>query len=209
MLGLHIGAMLFNNGRGIEMNGYLGRVLMAILLMQVCTPSAWAQDKGTSTLASGISMRIEAPKSSIKVGDDLSIKVTISNGTNEFLTLGFVPSLSIFGIHIRDAEGKMPKETEEGCRRHRSESCAGQRQNGGSGSLQFMYVLPGKEITINLDIGREYRLDYPSTFTLDVTEQGIIAVAVPPGGDIFSGKEYPHREAGLLQSNTISFQVVP
>jgi hypothetical protein len=178
-----------------------------ILVLLFCGGYSWTENEAASP-GTAVNMRIEPLKNPIKVGENVSIKVMITNNTNEMLVLHYVPDLSTFNIHIHDAEGNIPKETGEGCKRHRSKACASERQNGGSGSSRTLYVQPGKETDIIVDVSMDYLLNYPSTFTVDITEDDFIAVAAPVGTDIFSLDRYPRKKLGILHSNSISIQVV-
>jgi hypothetical protein len=182
----------------------------AIVAAQCCNNSyARAQVEGSSPAVAGVTLKIEPVKNPLKRGDNLLMRVTIVNGTNAFLFMNVIPSLSSFGIEIHDADGKSPKETDEGCRRHQSPACAEERQNGGSGNDQTIYVLPHRNSTVTLDVGLEYLLDYASTFTIDVIEKYLVAVAAPPETSVFSLADFPHSQVGRLQSNSISVQVLP
>ena len=196
-------------GRKSDMLKRVTEAWTTMLLLALSVFNAWAQSEEVRTPATGVIMRIDPLKNPLKVGDNMSIRVKITNNTNDFLILHFVPDLSTLIIGIHDVEGKVPKETDEGCRRHRSKMCATERQNGGSGSSRTAYVLPGKEAEINADVSLEYLVNYPNTFTVDVVEYDFVAVAAPRGTDIFSLENYPHRQLGVLRSNSINIQVVP
>jgi hypothetical protein len=180
-----------------------------VVLLHLNTFYSVAQNTGGNSSGTGISIIIEPIKKPIRVGDNLSIKATIVNNTNEFLVLHFVPSLSAMNILIHDAKGNTPQETDEGCKRHRSQSCSTGRQNGGSGSSQTGYVLPGKAASTDVDVSLEYSVNYPSTFAIEVAVDDFVAVNAPIGTDVFSLGGYPHRKVGLVHSNTIKVQVIP
>ena len=179
-----------------------------VLLLHRGTRRTWAQNQGKTSPATGVHLTIEPLKNPITVGDNLLIKATITNTTNEILVLHFIPPLSTFAIHIRNAEGNVPKETDEGCRMHQSKSCSSGRQNGGSGSSQTGYVMPCKETSFNIDAGLEYLLNYPDSFKIDVTQDHFVAVTAPVGADVFALGNYPHRKLGSLLSNSVVVRVV-
>jgi uncharacterized protein (DUF58 family) len=142
----------------------------------LCAASLLALFVATSpaqqTSASSFSITISADQSTVKVGAPITIRILFKNTSNEEIALAKIPGDRKGEKHnlvdVRDADGKMPPETEY------KQALEGKRDNVkghvvlpmASNFTQFLK--PGDVMQDNLDVTDLYDLSKPGRYTIQI-----------------------------------------
>jgi hypothetical protein len=130
------------------------------------------------------SVTAAAPYSEVKSGEDVYVKVTLTNNLNRVVTLEFASPLCDYAMEVRDADGNLLPDTDV-----KSKFECPQRYTGGHG---FVPVKPNEPLTATVSV---------SMFS-DISRPGKYSVRV-------AWREPKELGGVLLKSNTVEITVVP
>jgi hypothetical protein len=178
-------------------------LLAALLLSGV---PGFGQDSGAARQTAGpISIDISVSDSPVS-GNKTSINEKFINNSDEYLVLSFDTDTAPYSLHIKDINGVVPPETPYGCHRHKSTTCEIPFQEKGDGKMMSLYVLPHNSTTIQIDVGKEYVLNF-GTYQVELNEDNLVAIAAPPDKGAFGLGGYPRRKLGPIFSNRLILRV--
>jgi hypothetical protein len=130
------------------------------------------------------SVTAAAAYSEVKSGEEVYVKVTLTNNLNRVVTLEFASPLCNYAMEVRDSDGNLLPETEV-----KAKSECPQTDTGAHG---FVPVKPNESHTATISV---------SMFS-DISRPGEYSVQV-------AWREPKELGGVLLKSNTVQFTVVP
>ena len=130
------------------------------------------------------SVRAAAAYSEVKSGEEVYVKVTLTNNLNRLVTLEFASPLCDYAMEVRDGDGNLLPETEV-----KAKSECPQRATGAHG---FVPVKPNESLTAAISVSMFSDMSRPGAYSVQV-----------------AWKE-PKELGGVpLKSNTVQISVVP
>jgi hypothetical protein len=129
----------------------------------------WCQiPEGVSTdPVPGVAISIAPVAGALQTRTSLKVRVSLSNSTRSFLVQKYPVSLDPVLFDIHDTAGKVPAETDLGCKRHMSPKCGPSVKIGGPVSMVAMAVEPGQTISFDWDLSSEYKLEDAKSYMVD------------------------------------------
>lgn len=169
-----------------------------------------------STTLLGVNIEIEQVINPSISNSDVIIKVTITNNSENFLVRPYVRELSSTGFEIKDQNGAVPSETDLGCKRHKSMKCGSHIGIKGPTHAASIIVDPGKSISYNYNLGKEYNFEPTHTYYINAIVENFLLVDAPKRLAGLTLREmaflnytqYPYKALGVIRSNSIQLRLV-
>jgi hypothetical protein len=166
---------------------------------------------------SGVAISVAPVVGTPQANSSLKVRVSVTNSTNRILVNSYPIQIGSVQVEIHDTAGAVLAETDLGCKRHMSTKCGPSVKLGGPVSFTTMVVMPGKTISFDYDLSKEYKLDNAKSVVVDVVARNFVLVDAPksvteapiPLRNQYLSKyeQYSHTKLGPFRSKAITLQV--
>jgi hypothetical protein len=191
-------------------------IIEAALMLTVIPVCGLSQSATEPASQSTITIKIDPAQNPVHLGATVILKVAVTNNSSDaFMIVAGSPVRSRYKIDIRDKSGKKVKETEAGCKLHKSENCDTSSPSVRRGASVDFRLAPKAEADNELDVSHEYIFDHPGTYEISIRMLNVSLFVTPQGSaatwrDFYALQQDARKEEKIdeIRSNTIQIDVV-